>query len=399
MVLAYFCRTKKLFFNRKIMRKFILVSFVLVVAALVSWKLILFASSKEKSTKRGKTSIAVICENITKGNIEDTAEFTGALAGNMEVSVSPKLPGLVNKIYVDLGDEVEEGQLLATLDDEEIKNEVDEAKAKLLVARAALEEINTSVATAQSELERIKTLRKRKVAAETELETSESEVAKFLGRKRVAEANITQQEAALRAAETRLSYTRINSPIKGFVGKRYVDEGAMMSASTPIVSLANMTLVKTVISVVESDYAKVLIGLKASLKVDAYPDQVFEGQVTRIAPILDPDTRTAETEIEFDNANLLLKPGMFARVLIRYGVRHDVILVPTHAIVKREMQMGVFVPGADNKTTMFIAITKGISNPQLTEINSEQSFEQVIVMGQHLLSDGDSIVISKSKEK
>ncbi len=381
------------------MRKIIVISLVLVVAAIVTWKLVLFASSKEKSKKRTKASIAVICENVTIGDIEDSAKFTGALAGNTEVSVSPKIPGLVNKIYVDLGDEVQEGQLLATLDDEEINNGVDEAKAKLLVARAALEEINTAVATAQSELERIKTLRQRKVAAETELETSESEVAKFLGRKRVAEANITQQEAALRAAETRLSYTRINSPITGFVGKRYVDEGAMMSASTPIVSLANMTLVKTVISVVERDYAKVLTGLKASLKVDAYPDQVFEGKVTRIAPILDPDTRAAETEIEFENPDLLLKPGMFARVQIQFGVRGDVMLVPTHAIVKRETQTGVFVPDKDNKTTSFIAVTQGISNPVLTEINSEQPFNRVIVMGQHLLSDGDSILINTSKEK
>ncbi len=381
------------------MRKIILISFVLVLAALVIWKLILFASSKEKSLKRGKTPIAVICENITIGDIEDTAEFTGALAGNAEVSVSPKISGLVNKIYVDLGDKVEQGQLLATLDDEEIKNEVDEAKARLLVARAALEEINTSVATAQNELERIKTLRQRKVAAETELETSESEVAKFLGRKRVAEASITQQEAALRAAQTRLSYTQINSPITGFVGKRYVDEGAMMSASTPIVSLANMSVVKTVISVVERDYAKVLIGLKAILKVDAYPNQIFEGEVTRIAPILDPDTRTAETEIEFENSHLLLKPGMFARVRIQYGIRKNVMLAPSHAIVKRETQLGVFVPDANQTTTRFIPITKGISNPQLTEITSEQPCEQVIVMGQHLLSDGDSIVVNTSKDK
>lgn len=375
------------------MRKIILTTIVMVLAALVSWRLYLLSTQQKQLTIRGKTPIAVLCTDAITGDIEDTAEFTGALVGKAEVLVSPKLAGRVKEILIDLGDAVQADQLLATLDDEEIRHEVDEAKAKISVARASLEEINTSLETAQNELERIKTLRQRKVAAETELETAESEVSKFQGRKRVAEANINQQEAALRASEARLSYTKIHSSIDGFVGKRFVDEGAMLSSATPIVSLADITSVKTVISVVEKDYAKVKIGLTATLKVDAYPDRVFEGRVSRIAPILDPDTRAAEAEIVFDNPDLLLKPGMFARVRIQFGVRQGVTLIPTHAIVKREDGQGVLVPDQAKKTATFIAIEKGISNPEFSEVTGIEPGRPVIVMGQHLLNDGDPITV------
>lgn len=377
------------------MRKLLILLLVLLIGSLVVWRLLTITTSKDVFTRK-KDPIAVICSPVKIGNIEDVSKFTGALEGRAEVLISPKISGRVNSILVDLGDPVQENQLLATLNDVEILHEVEEANAKLVVARASLEEINTSLSTAQRELERIQTLRQRKVAAETELENAEAELLKIQGRKRVAEALITQQDAALRAAEARLSYTKIYAPIKGFVGKRFVDEGAMLSPTTPIVSLSDMSIVKTVISVVERDYAKIRIGLSAQLNVDAYPDQTFEGRVTRIAPVLDPDTRTAEAEVEFDNSDLMLKPGMFARVTIQFNVHENVRLVSNEAIVRRESKHGVFVVNPDSKTVRFVSIEKGIFNSEVTEVTGVEPDQSVIVMGQHLLSDGDPITINQT---
>jgi RND family efflux transporter MFP subunit len=380
------------------MRKLILFILVVTVASLVGWRLQSVVLKKGAGAV-GRAPIAVTCGVVTRGDMNDVAEFTGTLKGKAEVIVSPKISGRVSSILVDLGDAVHKDQLLVTLDDEEAKHAVAEAKAKLVVARASLDEYDTTLATAQHELERIRTLRERKVAAVSELEAAEAEVSRLLARKKVAEAGIVQQEAAHRAAEARLSYTQILSPIDGYVGKRYIDEGAMLSVSTPILSLADISSVKTQIGIVEKDYVKIQVGLEANLTFDAYPGQVFEGRISRIAPILDHNTRTAETEIEVLNPDLLLKPGMFTRVQIHFGVHEDVLLVPSQALVKRESREGIFVPDQNNTAAKFVEVKKILSDATRTEVTGVEEGVPVVVLGQHLLNDGDAIIISATAEQ
>lgn len=376
------------------MRRFLFSVVLVAIAGAVTWRLLVTAAPQSGQRPTGKPPIAVECEAATSGDIDDVVEFTGTLAGKAKVLVSPKIAGRIESVAVDLGDQVKEGQLLATLEAAEANHTVDEAKAKLAVARASLEECEANLATAQQELDRVRTLRERKVAAASELEAAEATVSALLARKKVAEANIHQQEAALRAAETRLTYTKIYAPVSGFVGKRFLDEGAMVSLTTSILSLADISTVKTVIGVVERDYAKIRVGLPAILTVDTYPDKEFEGRVSRIAPVLDPDTRTAETEIEVANPDLVLKPGMFTRVRIHFGTHRGVTLIPLRALVKRDAQQGVFVPVENNTQAMFIPVEVGLSSEKLVEVSGIQSGQQVIVMGQHLLTDGDNIVLN-----
>ncbi len=376
------------------MRRFLFTIVVVAVAGAVTWRLLVTAAPQSGQRPTGKPPIAVECEAATTGDIDDVAEFTGTLAGKAEVLVSPKIAGRIESVLVDLGDQVAEGQLLATLEDAEANHTVDEAKARLAVARATLEECEANLATAQQELDRVRTLRERKVAAASELEAAEAEVSALLARRKVAEASIHQQEAALRAAETRLAYTEIYAPISGFVGKRFLDEGAMVSLTTSILSLADISTVKTVIGVVERDYAKIRVGLGAMLTVDTYPDKVFEGRVSRIAPVLDPDTRTAETEIEVANPDLMLKPGMFTRVRIHFGTHRNVTLIPLRALVKRDMEEGVFIPVENNTKAAFVPVKVGLSSEESVEVSGVEPGQQIIVMGQHLLSDGDVIVLN-----
>ncbi len=376
------------------MRRFLVGLILVAITGGVVWRLLMSAASENSSPAAGRPPIAVECVQARLGDIDDIAEFTGTLAGRAEVLVSPKIAGRINAIFVNLGDEVKEGDLLVALDDAEAQHAVQEAKAKLAVARASLEECETNLSTAQSELERIRTLRQRKVAAESELEAAAATVASLLAQRKLCQANIQQQEAALRAAEARLSYTKIGAPISGFVGKRFLDEGAMVSASTPIVSLADIGTVKTVINVVERDYAKIRLGLKALLSVDAYPGRVFEGHVSRIAPVLDPDTRTAEAEIEVPNPDLSLKPGMFTRVRIHFGTHRNVTLIPARALVKRDLREGVFIPTQDGAKARFVEVGLGLYTSEVAEVTGIDPGQSIIIMGQHLLNDGDRIVLS-----
>ncbi|MFH1743424.1 MAG: efflux RND transporter periplasmic adaptor subunit [bacterium] len=380
------------------MRQFLITVVVLALGAAVAWRLLTMAAPQKEAGMRGKAPIAVECIKATSGDIDDVSEFTGLLAGKAEVLVSPKIAGRVKAISVNLGDKVKEGQLLATLDDDEAQHAVQESSAKLAVARASLEECEANLSTAQSELERIQTLRQRKIVAPSELEAAEATVSTLLARKKFSEANIQQQDAALRASEARLAYTKITAPISGFVGKRFLDEGAMVSPSAPIVSLADIESVKTVISVVEKDYAKIQVGLKALLSMDAYPGRTFEGIISRIAPVLDADTLTAETEIEIPNPDLLLKPRMYTRVRIHFGTHRGVTLVPSRVLVRRDTEQGIFVPSEDGTHARFVLVTPGISTSEVTEVTGVEPGQTIISMGQHLLNDGDTIVLGSPAE-
>lgn len=374
------------------MRRVIALMLVIGLTSLLGWRLLVTAVPKKGEMTRAKAPIAVEWTEATQGDIEDIVEFTGSLAGKTEVLVSSKIAGRINAIHADLGDDVEKEQLLVEIDEVELRHAVEEAKARLVVTRATLEELQANLSNAESELQRLKTLRERKVASAADVETGEANYLSLLARKKVSEASIRQQEAALQAEEVRLSYAKILAPIAGVVGKRYLDEGTMVTPTTSILSLADITTVKTTIGVVERDYAKIVTGLEASLSVDAYPGQVFNGHVSRIAPVLDTNTRSAEVEIEVPNPDRRLKPGMFTRVRIHFGTHQGVTLIPSRALVKRDMQEGVFIPGEDGKTAEFVVIQTGLSNVNYVEVNGIESGQRIIIMGQHLLNDGDAIV-------
>lgn len=380
------------------MRHFTAILVAILVIGTVGWRLWVTATPDRGSGTRGKAPIAIEWAEVTLGDMDDIVEFTGSLAGNAEVLVSSNIAGRVNTVHVDMGDEVEKDRLLVELDEVELQHAVEEANARLAVARTALEELQANLANAESELQRIKTLRERKVASAADMEASEANYLSLLGRRNVAEAMIRQQQAVLQAEKVRLSYTKIHAPISGVVGKRYLDEGAMVSSTTPIVSLADITSVKTTISVVERDYAKIRKGLEASLTVDAYPGRVFKGKVARIAPVLDQDTRSAEVEVEVPNLDQVLKPGMFTRVQINFGTHKNVALIPSRTLVKRDQREGVFVPGEDMKSAQFRVVETVLTSAATVEVIGIEPGQRIVTMGQHLLTDGDSIVESESLE-
>ncbi len=380
------------------MRHFIALLLIVVVASAVAWRLYSTSEAGGSSGAKGKAPIAIEWTEAVRGDIKDIVEFTGSLAGKAEVLVSSKISGRVSAVHVDLGDHVEKDQLLAELDEVELQHTVEEASARLVLARASLEELEANLTNAESELQRIKTLRERKVASAADMEAAEAAYLSLIARKKVAEAGIRQQEAMLQAEKVRLSYTKIRAPISGVVGKRFMDEGAMVSSTTPIVSLADISSVQTTISVVERDYAKIRTGLEAILSVDSYPNRSFTGTVSRIAPILDPDTRSAEVEIEVPNPDQLLKPGMFTRVRIHFSTHEGVTLIPSRALVKRDMQEGIFVPSDDMNTAKFVVVETGLVNAESVEIKGIEPGQRIITMGQHLLNDGDAIVESQPAE-
>jgi len=190
-----------------------------------------------------------------------------------------------------------------------------------------------------------------------------------------------------------LANTRILSPVDGFVGSRRLDPGAYVGPNSPVVSVVDISTVRIVANLVERDLSRVGTGMDAQVNVDAYQGETFKGRVARIAPVLDPATRTAQMEVEIPNTSFRLKPGMYARVQFVVLERQAAIVVPRNAVVDVEGRRGVFV--ADGKTARFRVIETGIQEGERVEVLSGLGdTETVVTTGAGALRDGDPIQLT-----
>ena len=127
-------------------------------------------------------------------------------------------------------------------------------------------------------------------------------------------AQFEQAKARLEELKITLDNTIITSPVDGFVSKRFSDPGAFVGPNSPVVAVVDIRTVRMVANLVEKDMKRVPVGTQAAVEVDAFPGEKFAGRVSRVAPVFDPATRTAEMEIEIPNSSYRLKPGMYSRV-------------------------------------------------------------------------------------
>ena len=216
-----------------------------------------------------------------------------------------------------------------------------------------------------------------------------------------AEAQIDLSKALLMQADARLQELRINlqntnvtSPVDGFVGKRNVDPGAMVSQNSPIASVVDISKLKMVVNVVEKDIRLVTVGDSGDVDVDAYPGEKFRGRIARVAPVLDPATRTATMEIEIVNNDKRLKPGMYARVSLTVEERKDTLVAPKSAVIDFENQRGVWMPNEDNRAK-FMPVVLGIEDLDRIEITSGlREGDKIVTTGATAVRNNDLLVVA-----
>jgi RND family efflux transporter MFP subunit len=382
-------------------RKIVLIAVVVVILGLIGWQVVRRISSQASGFVRRAAPVAVEIELIKKATIRDTANFTGTLSPKSQYMVAPKIAGRLEKLMVDIGDEIKRNQLIAVLDDEEYSQQLRQAEADLLVAKANLEESRSSLDVAKRELERVEELHKKGISADSELDASKGAHATQEARYKVSQAQVANREAALEAAKVRLSYTKIAASWEEganprVVGERFVHEGAMLTPNAPILSVLEINPLLAIIHITDKDYFRVKSGQIALISSDALPDKTATGEIVRIAPLLKETSREARIEIEFANPEGLFKPGMFINVRIEFASHENATVVPVSSVVKRNEQQGVFIADAENNVAQFVPVKVGISTSELAEILEPATIAgQVVTLGQHLLADGSPIILSE----
>lgn len=328
-----------------------------------------------------------------RADLSQQLTVVGNLVGEQTVAVVPKTAGRLEEVYIKLGDRVTRGQRMAKIEDREIREQVKQAEAAFEVARATIRQREADLKFAQTNLDRARELFQRELLPRQTLDDAEARHQAAAAQLELARAQLTQSEARLQELRFTLANTVITSPVNGFVARRAADPGAYVSQNAPVADVVDISTVRLVANVVEKDMRRVGPGDPAKVEVDALPGEVFTGRIARVAPVLDPATRTAQMEVEIPNPANRLKPGMYARVNLTIDQRENALVVPANAVVDRDGQRGVFL-AADNTAT-FRPVQIGIEDTVNVEIlGGVSETDRVITTGAAALQTGDRIVLA-----
>jgi RND family efflux transporter MFP subunit len=358
-------------------------------------------------------SSTVAVAKVSHQPLSHVLEIAAEFRPNQEINVYSKVAGYVKKIWVDYGDRVQEGQVIAEL---EVPELVDELQRSEAATRQAVQEI----AAAQSELERSESVHEVAALEYTRLAgvmksrpglIAQQDIDTAFGKERESEAKKGADQGTLAAAQqqlqvaqaneqkvrTLLAYTKISAPFQGVITQRYADNGAMIQQGTasstqamPLVRLAQTDVLRLVIPVPESDVPHIRLGDSVQVTVTSL-NRVFKGKVARFSDQLDLQTRTMHTEVDVENPNLVLIPGMYATARLVLDQSPDALAVPVQAIRREGDQAVVFRVNRDN-TIERCPVQLGIENSDHVEIKSGLKEDDLVVVGAHSdLKAGDKV--------
>lgn len=348
-------------------------------------------NQKNKTEPSSTTSVKVT--KVEKRSFAHQLELTSTVQADNQAMLTPKVAGVVEKIFKDKGDRVNAGDQLARLDQTDYLIGLDAAKAQRTVAEAAVAQAKVVFETVEINYQRFQELFSQKAVSSAEFEKVETGYAQAKAGLAVAQAQLVQAGAGLRAAKRRLNETVIKAPFAGYIVQRMMDIGEMATPQRPLFMLVNSDKVEFDVSVTELEIASLKVGMEAKIRVDAFSNETFVANIELINERIDPATRTVSVRLIKDNADHRIKPGMTARVRIVLPEK-EYVVVPRAALLTRDNEEGTVFVVRDDMTIeeRKVLISGGESGYSiLTEGVSVG--ETIVVGGGTHLVDGQKITI------
>ena len=370
-------------------------------------------AAKSSGTKIEPSKIA----KVEKGDLAKSVVATGKIEPITKVEIKSKASGIVKKLYVEAGDHVKAGQVLAELDREEIEANVRGSEAQLLsseanqnaaqadLKRAEVDAMGVDIPMLKRAYERAQQMAKEGVISQANLDDAEKAYELAVNKQNVARAQLTvnkakvaqaqadvqRQRANLQQLKEQLSYTTITAPISGIILSRDVEIGdavssilVLGSSATLVMTLGDTQEVYVKGKVDESDIGKVYLGQSARIKVESFKDKTFTGKVTKISPmgVEKDNVTTFEVRVSINNPGGELKAAMTANAEIILEEHKGVLMVPEAAIIyDRDKKASVEIPdskGKDGKSKQSVQV--GISNGAKTEITAGLNEGQQVIL-------------------
>lgn len=330
---------------------------VITMAALL---LVSCNSEKKDQTTTQDQKVQVKVETVTSQDVEQTSEFTATVEASVTNKIAPQMAVRIDKVFAEVGDKVRKGQKLAQMD-----------QSNLTQSKVQMENI-------EAEFKRLDELYKIGGVSKSQWEAQK-----------------TSLEIAKTSYRNLSENTQLISPINGVVTARNYDSGDMFSMGTPIFVVEEIRPVKLLVNISETLFTQVKKGMPVDVKLDVYGDETFAGKVSLVYPSIDSQTRTFPVEITVANNDERVRPGMFARVTINFGVKQNVV-VPDLAIVKQSGSGDRYIYVYKDGKVSYNKVELGRRMGDKYElISGVENGDQVVVTGQSRLNDGMEVEIVK----
>lgn len=303
--------------------------------------------------------VQVKIAKVTSEDVAQTETYTATVESDVKNNIAPNTPYRIEKIYVEVGDRVHKGQVLVQLD------------------ASNLRQLKLQLENQKVEFKRTEQLYQVGGASKAEYDNAKLQLDVYSTQLR----QLTEN-------------TQLVSPINGVVTARNYDDGDMYGGN-PVLTIEQLNPVKVLVNISEVYYKKVSNGMPVDIQLDAYEDEVFSGKVTIVYPTIDEATHTFPVEVTINNTNQKVRPGMFARATVNFGVKNHV-LVPDEALVK---QIGagdryVYVHKGGKVSYNKVELGKHIGN-KYEILSGVNPGDEVVVAGQSRLANGKEVEVVK----
>ncbi|MCU4178559.1 efflux RND transporter periplasmic adaptor subunit [Bosea sp. BH3] len=311
-----------------------------------------------------RAAVPVEVANVEQMTVKEEVEALGTLAADEAVVIAPEIAGRVVSLGFKEGEPVKAGQALVKLDTAILDAELKQAQADLGLARDTHERMRALIARGTG----------------TQVAVDESG------------AKLASAEARVELGKAKLAQSNILAPFNGVVGLRSVGVGDYVSVGKPLITLTNIDPIKIDFRVPETFLSRLRVGQAVSMRVDAVPDRSFTGKTYAIDPVLDVNGRAIRLRASIPNPDLVLKPGLFARLFITIDQRENAIVIPEMAVVPDGIGKMVYV--VDGGKAKRVPVELGKRLPGKVEVVSGLTPKmQIITAGQMRLRDGSPIAI------
>lgn len=343
--------------------------------------IIINPSCKKKEVKKIEEKIVnVRVQDVEIRPLKPSLETIGNLNPFEEITVSSEVDGILREIKVDTGSVVSKGMLLSVIDDTDYSLDVKRAEAALRQAQATYE--NTKL-----EFSRKQSLYKEQLVTEQQFDDVSTRLS-------LSEADVEKAKAALSLSKQKLIKTKVYSPISGYVKDKKVSAGDYVKNGTNLFVIIQNNPLKLNFSVTEKDIGKLRKGQDVTFKVDAFAEKEFKGKVNNIYPSLEEKTRTLQVEALVPNPGNILKPGLFAHVILYTGAEKNTVLVPIISLLYEGETIKVFVIEGDMAKERFVKV--GQKYGEMMEIiEGLNGGEKVVIAGQQNLSEGVKVNVAR----
>ncbi len=320
--------------------------------------------SGAENTEEETRPIPVETSAPVRGDVYAMYTGTAPIEAFAEADVIAKVGGEVRELLVEEGDEVSKGQVLARLDGERLRLELNESEAKLRKL--------------QRDYERNIDLKAKGLISDGDFEKI-----KF---------DMEALEAAFNLARLELDYTQIRAPIDGVIAQRFVKLGNTISEGEALFQVTSLDPLVAYLHVPEREYRNIDPGQPVGIEIDALPAEMIIAAVSRVSPVVDPQTGTFKITVEIVDETRRIKPGMFGRIGVIYDVHENALQIPRSAIIEDQATTSVFI--VEDGRAVRRTVQTGYGNRGMVEVvNGLEDDERVVTLGQSSLKQDSRVTV------